>query len=208
MLFVFFSNFISKLDFSLWIQRLFSNFKIKSLINSFCDIILFMITKKEQNYMKFLLSSWIVLMIITFVSAVLCLIEIWQNETMTNNIFELLFMAIHLIVLGFFIMVTYTSLKSGSHIIRGLAYSSHDGVNIPLRIASIIIFLLGVALLVMGILYLTPSGVYDFKFPITLKWDMINSGLLLMVLMGNLFSFPFIFALNPSLSKKEEKERK
>ncbi len=167
-----------------------------------------MITKKEQNYMKILLSSWIVLLIITVVSAVLCLTDIWQNETMTNNIFELLFMAIHLIVLGFFIMVTYTSLKSGSHIIRGLAYSSHDGVSIPLRIASIIIFSLGVALLVMGILYLTPSGVYDFKFPITLKWDMINSGLLLMVLMGNLFSFPFIFALNPSLSKKEEKERK
>lgn len=166
-----------------------------------------MITKKEQIYMKILLSSWIILIIITLVSAVLCLTNIWQNETMKNNIFELLFMAIHLIALGFFTMVTYTSLKSGSHILRGLAYSSHDGVNIILRIASCIIFSLGLALFILGILYLTPSGVYDFKFPITLKWDMINSGLLLMVLMGNLFIFPFIFALNPSLSKKEE-ERK
>ncbi len=150
---------------------------------------------------------WIILAIFCLISAVVAIADIWQNKTMTNNIIELIFIAIHLIVLGFFIMVTLNSFGRGSEIIRGLSYSAHEGVSIPLRIASAFIFFLGVGLLVYGILILAPLGIKDFNFPIALKWAIVNAGLLLIVLMGAFFLFPFLFAKNPTLTKKEETER-
>lgn len=165
-----------------------------------------MLTKKESLFLRVLLGAWIVLALIGLVTVILSIAEIWRTNSINNNIFELIFMGIHFIVLCFFIMVTIDSFKRGSQIIRGLAYSAHSGVSIPIRVASILIFILGMALVIMGILYLTPSGVYDFNFPITLKWAMVNSGLLLMVLMSAFFVFPLLFAKNPTISKKKENE--
>ncbi len=167
-----------------------------------------MLTKKETHFLHGLLAAWIALGILAIVSVALSVIDIWQAQSMNDNIIELLFMGIHLIVIGFFIMITISAFKKGSYIIRGLTYSAHEGVSIPIRVASILIFALGAFLFIYGLLILIPSGVYDFAFPITLKWAILNAGLLLMVLMGAFFAFPFLFANNPTLTKKEEIERK
>lgn len=167
-----------------------------------------MLTKKETHFLHGLLAAWIALGILALVSIILSIIDIWQAQSMNDNIIELLFMGIHLVVIGFFIMVTISAFKKGSYIIRGLTYSAHEGVSIPIRVASILIFSLGTFLFIYGLLILAPSGVYDFSFPITLKWAILNSGLLLMVLMTAFFAFPFLFANNPTLTKKEEIERK
>ncbi len=166
-----------------------------------------MLTKKETYFLRSLLATWILLGIFSIVSMVLCIIDIWQNETMNNNIFELIYMALHLVVLGFFIMLTINSFKRGSYFLRNISYSAHEGISIPVRVVSIIGFLFGIFLVTFGILFLTPSGVYDFNFPITTKWVMIDAGLVFIVLMGSFFLFPFVFAKNPTLSKKEEIER-
>ena len=48
--------------------------------------------------------------------------------------------------------------------------------------------------------------IYDFNFPITLKWAMVNSGLTVAVLGLAFLLFPFLFAKNPTLSKQKENE--
>ncbi len=77
----------------------------------------------------------------------------------------------------------------------------------PVRVVSVLGFILGLALVVLGILYLSPVDIRDFNFPITTKYSMIDAGLLFIVLWGAFFLFPIIFAKNPTLSKKEEVER-
>ncbi len=163
-----------------------------------------MVTKKEINFLHGLLAMYILLGLFTIASAVFSIINIFQNDTMTSNIIELICLAFHLVVIGFLIMVVINSFKKGSFFIRGISYSAHEGISIPVRVVSIIGFALGVFLLIIGILFLTPSGVYDFHFPITTKWLLVDGGLLLMVFMGSFFIFPFLFAKNPTLSKKEE----
>ncbi len=163
-----------------------------------------MITKKETHFLYILLALWIALGVLSITSGVLSIVDIWQNKTMNKNIFDLICLGFLLVVIGFFIMLTINSFKKGSFFIRNISYSAHEGISMPVRVVSIIGFLLGVFLLVVGILFLTPSGVYDFKFPITTKWLLVDGGLMLMIFMGSFFIFPFIFAKNPSLSKKEE----
>ena len=166
-----------------------------------------MVTKKEKCFLGTLLALWIILGVSSIVFAVICIIDIFNNDTMNDNIFELIYMAVHLIVIGFFIMLTINSFKKGSYFLRNISYSSYEGVSIPVRVVSIIGFVLGAALVVLGILYLSPLDIHDFNFPITTKYSMIDAGLLFIVLWGAFFMFPFIFAKNPTLSKKEETER-
>ncbi len=165
---------------------------------------MFMITKKETYFLRGLLVAWIILGAFSILSGVLSVINIWQNQTMNNNIFDLICLAFLLVVIGFFIMLTINSFKKGSFFLRNISYSAHEGISIPVRVVSIIIFLIGLFIFVVGILFLAPTGIYDFKFPITTKWLMVDSGLLLMILMGSFFIFPFVFAKNPTLSKKDE----
>ena len=165
-----------------------------------------MITKKEARFLRLLFAIWIALMAFAIVTVVICVVDIWQNESMNNNIFELIFMACHLIALGFFIMVTLNSFKKGSYILRNLSYGTYEGASLFMRALSIFILVVGTALLVFGILFLIPNLIYDFGFPITLKWAMINSGLTVMVLGLAFLLFPFLFAKNPTLSKQKENE--
>ncbi len=165
-----------------------------------------MVTKKEVRFLQLLFALWIALMAFAIVTTVISLADIWQTETMNNNIFELIFMAFHLILLGFFIMVTLNSFKKGSYIIRTLTYGAYEGASLFFRALSILILIIGGALLVFGILFLIPSLIYDFNFPLTLKWAMVNAGLTLLVLGSAFLLFPFLFAKNPSLTKAKEKE--
>lgn len=166
-----------------------------------------MVTKREVNFLHSLLAIWIILSVFTLFSAIYCIVDIWQNQSMNDNIFELIYMGIHLIVLVFLIMVTLSAFKRGSFIMRGLVYSAYEGVSIPFMVVVGFIFLVGLFLFIYGLLIVIPTGVYDFKFPITLKWAILNAGLLLVFLMGAFFLFPFLFAKNPTLTKKEEIEK-
>ncbi len=166
-----------------------------------------MVTKREVNFLHGLLAIWIILGVFTLFSTIYCIVDIWQNQSMNDNIFELIYMGIHLIVLVFLIMVTLSAFKRGSFIMRGLVYSAYEGVSIPFLVVVGFIFLVGLFLFIYGLLIVIPTGVYDFKFPITLKWAILNAGLLLVFLMGAFFSFPFLFAKNPTLTKKEEIEK-
>ncbi len=165
-----------------------------------------MVTKKEARFLRLLFATWIALMVFAIVTTVICIVDIWQNESMNNNIFELIFMACHLIALGFFIMVTLNSFKRGSYILRNLSYGSFEGPSLYVRALSIFILAVGAALTVFGVLFLIPGLIYDFNFPITLKWAMVNSGLTVAVLGLAFLLFPFLFAKNPTLSKQKENE--
>ncbi len=165
-----------------------------------------MVTKEEVRFLHLLFASWIVLMAFAVATTVLSIVNIWQANSMNNNIFELLFMAFHIILLGFLIMVTLNAFKKGSHIIRSLTYGAYEGASLFYRALSILILIIGIALTVFGILFLAPTGIHDFGFPITLKWAMVNAGLTLAVLSLAFLLFPILFAKNPTLTKQKENE--
>lgn len=176
------------------------------LTASKCVTIRAMVTKKEVRFLKTLFGLWIALGVLTLVSAVLSVASIYQENSINNNIFELIYMAVHLIAIGFAIMVTLNAFKKGSFILRGLTYGGNLGVWKPIRYASAVLGLLGLAMTIYGILILLPLNVYSFSFPITLKWLLVDVGLFLFVLMAAFFLFPFLFACNPTLTKKRELE--
>ena len=171
-----------------------------------CATIRAMVTQKEVRFLRLLFALWIILMAFGVVTTAISIADIWRSQTMNNNIFELLYMAFHLIVLGFFIMVTLNAFKKGSFILRGLSYGAYEGASLFVRALSIFIVAVGIALAVFGILFLIPNLLYDFSFPITLKWAMVNAGLTLLILGLAFFLFPFLFAKNPTLSKQKENE--
>lgn len=171
-----------------------------------CATIRAMVTKKEVRFLHLLFASWIVLMAFALITTSVSIMEIWQTNSMNDNIFELVFMACHFIFLGFLIMITLNAFKKGSYIIRTLAYGAYEGVSLFYRVLSILILIIGIALTVFGILFLTPAGIRDFGFTVTLKWAMVNAGLTVVVLSIAFLLFPILFAKNPTLTKQKENE--
>lgn len=165
-----------------------------------------MVTKKEVRFLHVLFASWIALMAFALATTILSLVDVWQNNSMNDNLFELLFMACHFIFLGFLIMVTLNAFNKGSYIIRTLVYGAYEGVSLFYRCLSILILITGIALTVFGALFLAPIGIRDFGFTLTLKWAMVNAGLTVIALSIAFLLFPILFAKNPTLTKQKEKE--
>jgi len=122
-----------------------------------------------------------------------------------NNYLELFYMAIHIMILVTGIFLSKEGMRRGSNIMRSLMYSRYGRPSIPARIISSIFIAVGIVSFVYSLLIIMPIGIYDFGFPLALKWDLLNVGLTLSVV--GIFFFLFPFEL-PSEIKKEELEAK
>lgn len=165
-----------------------------------------MITKKETHYLRLMQGVTIVLIVFGVFSLAFCFYQIYFEKSIKNNMFELFYMAVHFIILVLFFLLISDAFKKGSHIMRTLTYNRFGQVSKVAPFVSSSLIALGIALFIWTILMMTPTGVYDFKFPIALKWDMLNASLVLIVYPIFFLLFPFLFAKNPAHTKEKERE--
>lgn len=152
-----------------------------------------------------LLLSFSLLLLFACVSLTYLFVAIWREGSLGNNYLELFYMAIHIVILVTGIFLSKEGMRRGSNIMRSLMYSRYGRPSIPARIISSIFIAVGIVSFVYSLLIIMPIGIYDFGFPLALKWDLLNVGLTLSVV--GIFFFLFPFEL-PSEIKKEELEAK
>lgn len=148
-----------------------------------------------------LLLSFSLLLVLACSSLIYLFVAIWQEGSLGNNYLELFYMAIHIIVLVTGIFLNKEAMRRGSNVIRSLMYSRYGRPSLPARVISLIFVVVGAFLLVYSLLIILPIGVYDFGFPLALKWDLLNVGATLAIVAFFFFLFPFKL---PNEAKKEE----
>ncbi len=132
----------------------------------------------EKNYLVSILVAFIALLAAGVFSFIYALINIYQNGTIMNNILELLYMAVHLIVCVMGIMFTIGTIKSneGSHFMKSLMISPKTkSASKPARIIAISLATLGLLIGIYFTLVLCGVPLPYFHFPIALLLDLVNS---------------------------------
>ncbi len=152
-----------------------------------------MIDKKERSYFTLLIFVFSSLILFAIVSLGYLFVKIGEEESLMNNVFELIYLGLHIVMMVMGIILSNEAKRRGSNVMRSLTYSRYGRVSMPARIISIAFILLGIALFTYALLLLFPIGLYDFSFPIALKWDMLNVGVSVAIIAFFFFLFPFLF---------------
>ena len=150
--------------------------------------------RREKTYIKSFFAMIIILLILGIVSFVYSIVEIFNTQTLNNNIFELIYMGLHLIIVVFILMMTKSSLnKEESVVFKPLMMQKGD--RFSNRKAQVIALILGIGGLFCAIyFFLVQIGVSLPKpnFPITLILDLVNSPLTVAILGFYSFFYPYV----------------
>ena len=148
---------------------------------------------KEKKYFNMLFISTICLIVFFIISMVFAIKDIFNSQNINAYIFELLYAAFHLIVLGFAVILIIQSLKQGSFVIKGLMtevngkVANKKGQVIALVIASLsFIVFCYFSLVWMGV------NLYCFNFPLILILLIVNVSVLCLVYGLFFFFYPIV----------------
>lgn len=132
----------------------------------------------ERKYLIALMIVFIVLFAAAIGSLIAAFIIIYHQQSILNNLLELIYLAVHIVatVLGGYMCYSALKSKKGSFMMRGLMiHSSHKKYNKPARIIAIILCAFSFAIGVYFTLVLCGVPLYAFHFPIALVLDLVNS---------------------------------
>lgn len=149
-----------------------------------------------------LLFFFSLLLLFACISLAYLFIAIWNEGSLGNNYLELFYMAVHIVILATGIFLSKDGMRRGSNIMRSLMHNRYGRPSIPARIISSIFVVIGVVSFAYSLLIIMPIGIYDFGFPLALKWDLLNVGATLAIVAFFFFLFPFKL---PNEAKKEER---
>ena len=142
----------------------------------------------EKKYLKSLAISTIALIIVFIVSMVIGIKAVFDTQNINAYIFELLYAAFHLIVLGLAIGMIVIAIKNGSFFIKGLM-TDNGGRIVALVLSSICLLVcvyftlvlfkiplpyfnfpkILVLLIINVCLFVCVYGVYFFLYPLIVK---------------------------------------
>ena len=161
-----------------------------------------MANKKERSYFLLTLIVFVLLLCFAVFSLIYLFIKIGEEKSFTNNVFELIYMGVHIVMMVMGIIMTKEAMSKGSIIMRSLMYTKYGQVSIRARLISLAFMLMGLGLFVYGLLIILPLGLYDFSFPIALKWDMMNVGATIVITSFLFFLFPFFLPSDLDTNKR------
>ena len=100
---------------------------------------------KEQNYFKLIFATAILLLLCTIASFVLLVVYFSKGlETPGNNVFELMYMSFHFLVVALIAVFSLRAIKGGeSLILTTLMYDQHHQRSKPARIIALVFAGLG-----------------------------------------------------------------
>ena len=149
---------------------------------------------KEQNYFKLTFVTAVLLVVCTIVSFVILISAFSKGvEVAGNNVFELMYMAFHFLVVGLACVFSLRAIKDNKSIILNtLMYSQYHRRSRPAMIIAATLATIGLGFFIYTLLVVLNVGVPHFNFPLGLNLDILNTALTLL-LMGLIFFFyPFI----------------
>ncbi len=152
-----------------------------------------MIDKKERSFFTLMIFLFSFLLLFASFTLGYLFVAIGEEKSLTNNIFELIYLCLHIVMMVLGILLSNEAKRRGSNVMRSLMYSKYGRVSVPARVISLLFVALGLFLFIYALLLLLPVGLYDFSFPIALKWDMLNVGITIAVISFFFFLFPFLF---------------
>lgn len=148
----------------------------------------------EKKYLKSLVLITISLTILFIISMVFGIIDVFKKQNINGYIFELLYAAFHLIVLGLAIVMIVIAIKHGSFFIKGLMtdnggkFANKKGQIISLILSTLsLLFCLYFTLVLFGV------PLPYFNFPMILILLCINVSLLVFVYGIYFFMYPILF---------------
>ena len=144
----------------------------------------------ERKYFVVALLVSLFLVICTIFSFVFLFIKCTSGEeSFKNNIFEIIYMFFHFIVVGIASAFSLRAVQNGKSIILiSLMYNQHHRVSKPAKIISLVLSSAGLILFVYELLVVTKVNVPHFDFPLGLSLDILNVSITIF-LMGIVFFF-------------------
>ena len=145
---------------------------------------------KEQNYFKLTFVTAVLLVVCTIVSFVSLIFAFSKGvEVAGNNVFELMYMAFHFLVVGLACVFSLRAIKDNKSIILNtLMYSQYHRRSRPAMIIAATLATIGLGFFIYTLLVVLNVGVPHFNFPLGLNLDILNTALTLL-LMGLIFFF-------------------
>lgn len=150
---------------------------------------------KERKYVISLTLVFILLIIACAISFILGLVDMSEKDTLGSNIFELIYMTFHAIVLlvGLAFCVAY--LKGNNyHIMRNLMYQ--EGYHEVSKTARIIAIIFASVSFLVGIyffLVLLDFGLPYLGFPIMLRLILVNTPFTVFIVSLFFIFYPFVY---------------
>jgi len=152
---------------------------------------------KERIYFKSFLITTFILIILFLISLVYCISDIFENKSLNSCIFELIYSAFHLIVLGLAAILIIQSLKSGSFIIKGLMCEGNGkAINHKGQIVALVLSSLSLLIFIYFTLVFFKVPLPYFNFPMILILLLINVSLFVLVYGIYFYIYPFIIIEN------------
>lgn len=155
---------------------------------------------KERQYLNITFVAACVLAIEGVFTLIFLFVNCLQGlEDFNNNIFELIYMSLHLIIVATAVALSLKAIKSGSFIMKGLMYD-HTKPSRKALVISMTFAVVGLGAFIytiLALLKIAPMG----TFPLGLKFDILNAGI-------TLFIMGIIFFLYPLLVEKDDNKQK
>lgn len=152
-----------------------------------------MLPSKERHYLIALFSVIVFLLLLSLVSFVHAIRVIFDAKTMNDNILELIYLGMHVIILVTALLFTRNALNQGSYVMRNLMYSRYGQRSRGALIISACFVVIGLATFLYFGLVFVGLDLPSWHFPIALILDLINVGLTLTLIGVFFFCFPLFF---------------
>ena len=148
-------------------------------------------SKLERRYLISLFVSICLLSGLYLASVIYFLVECFQgNEPFNNNIFELIYIGVHAIILAVAFSLSFKAIKNDPFILNSLTYGEGKVKSKKASIIAIIFFFIGLAMFIYGLLLFLKVDIKDFGFPLGLKVILMNVGLFILILALYFYFYP------------------
>ena len=147
----------------------------------------------ERRYLKIIFTTICLLTAFYLFCVIYFLRECFSGrENFNNNIFELIYMAVHLVILATAIIFSIQSLKQGSSFMNDLMYDERKIVSKKAKIISLVFSFLGLFALIYSTLLFFKVDIPSFHFPLGLIIILINVGLAVFIIALFFYFYPII----------------
>ena len=162
-------------------------------------------THQKRAYRNIAIAACVELLI-TIASIIYGMIVVIQNNELPNNIFELIFMGGHIVIVCFIIIISIEAIRKKPFILKTLTIDNEGNRRNSFSYGGLVLAVIGLGIIAVGILIIT--NVIKTSFPLFLGLDIANFGVTLVLIGLSLFLFPFAYAKDyivEKIAKHKEK---
>lgn len=152
--------------------------------------------QKERYYVTSLAILLAVMIIACIISFVLGFKSVIENQSINNNIFEIIYMTFHLIFTAVCFIFCISALKGNSyHILRNMMYKRYNQelVSKPAMIIMGIFAAIGLATGVYFTLVLANVAPNPLDFPIFLRLILVNTPYTIFIIATYFICYPLVY---------------